>query len=184
MGRSFFISWIIIGAIAILLFLPITFETDLHYDLNRRKLAFSVSIYRIFKIIGGYLTSYPGGIAIHKSSKNAILKPYSQLDSDRKRFSFIRSFRLSSFTLTTETGAEYLFLVAVIQILLRCIFFVYGGTKEKVENNLWLTDGDKLIVSLNFIAYFNIFILLKEFAKFLRGKISLLWQKKMKKSIV
>ena len=130
------------------------------------------------------MTSYPGGIAIHNSSKNAILKPYSQLDSDRKRFSFIRSFRLSSFILTTETGAEYLFLVAIVQILLRCIFFVNGGTKEKVENNVWLTDGDELRISLNFIAYFNIFLLIKELVKFLRGKISLLWQKKMKSSIV
>jgi len=184
MGRSFFIIGTVIGSVMLFLFLPITFETDIHYDLNRKKLAFSVFIYKFFKVIGGYCTVYSGGIAIHRSSQKVILKPYAQLDNDRKRFSFMRSFRLSSFVLTTETGAEYLLEIALIQILLRVIFVIKGGTKEDVENNLWLTDGDVLRISLNFIAYFNLFILLREFVKFLKEKMSLLWQKKMKKSIV
>ncbi len=183
MGKPFFLILIFI-AVIILLFLPVVIELDAHYDMNRRKFAFASYLYKKIKIIGGYVGVYPGGIALHLSQKKAKLIPYSQLNSERKRFYFIRTFRLIGFTLTTETGAEYLFSVSTLHTLLRGYFFTIGGDKDKIENNLWLTDGDVLRVSLNCVIYFNLLILIKNLLKFIKEKVKILWQKKTKKSTI
>ena len=182
MSRLFL--YILLGLLsaAFLLFFPITIETDIHFDMNRKKLAFAVFFYRVLKLIGGYADTYKGGVALHVSPKKAILVPYSQMDSERKKFSFIKTFRLISFRLTTETGAEYLFPVSVAQTFLRAYFFATGGKRDKIENNLWLTDGDVLRISLNCVLFFNLFILICNFFKFLKEKIQILCRKKMKKS--
>ena len=104
------------------------------------------------------------------------------MDSERKKFSIMKTFRLKTFNLTTETGAEYLLLTAVAHAFLRLLFFIKGGEKERIENNLWLTDGDVLRISLNVLFYFNLYILLKSFIKFCKEKIRILCRKRMKKS--
>ena len=183
MDRFFFVSFLVSLSIIVLLFFPIYVKTDGHYDMNGRKLAFSVSLYKIFKVFGGYIATYKGGLAVHVSSKKAILIPYKDLNNERKRFSVIRTFRLKGLNVTVETGPEYLLHVGSMQILLRIIFFAMGGKKEKIENNVWLTDGDILRISLNFIVRFNLFIILRNFIKYLKEKIKLLCQTKIKKSI-
>ena len=182
MGRLFLRIVLIILSLGLALFAPIVVETDMHYDMNRKKFGFAVFLYKIVKIVGGYVTTYTGGFALHLSKKKAVLLPYARLNSERKRFSFIKTFRLVSFRLTTETGAEYLLPVSTAHTFLRAYFFATGGEKEKIENNLWLTDGDVLRVSLNSVLYFNIYILLRNFIVFLKEKVKILWQKKMKKS--
>ena len=99
---------------------------------------------------------------MHVSEKKAILIPYGDLDSERKRFSVIRAFRLKELNITVETGAEYLLAVSAFQILFRIFFFLQGGKKEKIENNLWLTDGDVLRISSNLTVRFNLFIILRD----------------------
>ncbi len=182
MGRL--ILYITLGMIiaAFLLFFPIILSTDAHYDMNRRKFGFAVFLYKIFKLVGGYVATYQGGLALHVSPKKAILIPYSQMDSERKRFSFVRSFRLIAITLTTETGAEYLLPVSLSHTVLRAIFLLLGGSNEKFDNHLWLTDGDVLRVSFHIAAYFNVYMLLCALFTFLKEKTKILWQKKMKKS--
>ncbi len=175
----FFLPWILVGVLAILFF-PIYVETNAHYDVHRRKFAFAVYAYKKILVIGGYVATYSGGLALHISKKKAILLPYSQMNSQRKKFSFVKTFRLKSFILTTETGAEYLPLTALAHSLLRTAFFIKGGKKEGIENNLWLTDGDVLRISLNSVLYFNLFILLKNFIKYCKEKLIALWQKKIK----
>ena len=176
----FAVSFLII----LFLFAPIVIELDAHYDMNRKKFGFATYLYKKLKLIGGYVGIYPGGIALHLSKKKAKLIPYSQLNSERKRFSFLRTFRLIGFSLTTETGVEYLLPISLIHTFLRGYFFTIGGDKDKIENNLWLTDGDVLKVSLNCVIYFNLIILLTNLCKFLKEQIQILWQKKTKKSII
>lgn len=182
MGRFFLFSVISLLLLTIIMFFPIFLEADVHYDMNRKKFGFALYAYKALKLIGGYATTYPGGIALHVSSKKAILQPYSGMDSERKKFSFIRAFRIVSFSLTTETGAEYLLPVSIVHTVLRTVFFSVGGDRGKIENNLWLTDGDELKVSMNLVTFFNLFILLCAFFKFLKEKIKILWQKKTKNS--
>ena len=173
----------VLVAICILLLLPIFLRTSIYYDVNKRKFSFSIELYRIFRILGGYVATYKGGLAIHVSDKKAIVIPYSELDKERKRFSFTRTFHLKSFILTTETGAEYLVPMAMTHMILRTYFFIKGGKKEKIKNNLWLLDGDVLRISLKCVFFFNGLMLLKSFFKFIKEKI-ILWQKKTKNSTI
>lgn len=175
MGRLFFI----LLTVLILLFFPIYLQTRLYYDVNGRKFAFSVCLYRIFRLIGGYVATYKGGIAIHKSNKKALLIPYSEMDKERKRFSVIKTFKLKSFILTTEVGAEYLLPAIATHSVLRTLFFLKGGNKEEIRNNLWLTDGNVLKISLNSVLFFNLFIILRNFIIFLKEQIPK-WLKKTK----
>ena len=163
------------------IFLPIPLKTNVHHDVNRRKFCFSLYLFGFLRILGGYIATYQGGLAIHITKKKAILLPYSQINSERKRFSFIRTFRLKSLTLTTETGAEYLLPMALAYTGVRAYFFIKGGKKEDLEQNLWLTDGDVLRISSTIVVQFTIFMLLKQFVNFLKEKWKL-WQKKTKKS--
>ncbi len=183
MGKLFFIVGISVFFL-IILFLPVVVEMDAHYDMNRKKFGFAVYLYKKIKLVGGYIGVYRGGIALHLSREKAKLIPYSQLNSERKRFSFIRSFRLIAFTLTTETGVEYLLPIATAHTFLRAYFFSIGGDKDKIENNVWLTDGDELRVSLNSVIYFNLYMLIRNFIVFIKEKIKILWQKKIKKSTI
>jgi hypothetical protein len=182
MGRFFLYFFIALGVV-LLLFFPIVTEADAHFDLREKRVGFAVFFYRIFKIFGGYATTYAGGIALHLSKNKAVLIPYDKLDRERKRFSFTKSFKPLAFCITTETGAEYLFPIALANSVLRAYFFMIGGKKGKIENNLWLTDGDVLKISLKVAAYFNLFTLLCAFFKFLKEKLRILWQKNTKKSI-
>ena len=151
--------------------------------MNRRKFCFAIYLFGFLRILGGYIATYTGGLAIHITKKKAFLLPYSRINSERKRFSFIRTFHLRSFVLTTETGAEYLLPVSIAHTALRAYFFIKGGKKEKIENNLWLTDGDVLRISLNLVVQFTLFMLICQFIKYLKEKIQV-WQKKIKKSTV
>lgn len=182
MSGLFFIA-VLQLALAFLLFFPIYMDGDMHYDINRRKFAFAVFLYKKIPIIGGYIATYQGGFAIHLSDKKAVLIPYAQLNTERKRFSFIKTFRLKRLLVSTETGAEYLYLTSLLHTIFRAYFFIKGGKKEKIENNYWLTDGDVLRVSLQCSIRFNLFIILKNFLHYIIGRIVSLWQNKIKKSI-
>lgn len=173
----------ILGTIFLILFLlvPIFLETNIYYDVMRRKLAFSIYGYKFIKLMGGYIATYPGGIAVHRSEKKAVLIPYSQLNSERKRFSFIKTFRLKAFSLTTETGAEYLLPIMAAHGVVRLLFFIKGGNRKEIVNTIWLTNGNNLKISLHCTLFFNLFILLCNFFKFLKEKIKIIWQKKIKK---
>ena len=184
MDRLFFILFWVSLSVILLLYFPIYIKTDAHYDMNGRKFAFSIAAFNVIKLLGGYIATYKGGLALHVSPKKAILIPYSDLNSERKRFSIVRTFRLKVLNMTVETGPEYLIAVSTVQVIFRVFFFALGGKKEKIENNLWLTDGDNLRVSVNFTVRFNLFILLRNFLKYLKERIKSLWLKKIKKSTI
>lgn len=184
MGRLIFSITLTIAIIVAVLFVPIALRVDEHLDINKKKMGFAVFLYDKIKLVGGYATTYSGGIAFHISPKKAIVIPYAQMNNERKRFSIIKTFHLKSFVLTIETGAEYLMLSAMLHAILRTYFFVIGGEKENIENNLWLTDGDILRVSLTVSVHFNLFILLCDFIKFIKEKLKTIWWKKTRKSIV
>lgn len=180
MGRLFFIFGIIIS-IVLLLFLPIFLETNAYYDMNGRKFAFSVSAYKFLPIIGGYIATYPGGLAFHISEKKAIVLPYQKVASERKRFSIMKIFRLKALAATVETGPEYLLPAYLAQTVTQIYKNINNNPKQEFENKLWLTNGDVLKISLNLLITFNLFKLLSAFLKFLKEKIKLLCQRKTKK---
>ena len=184
MGRFSFLSAFGFAGIAIfaLLFFPVYLQLNAHFDLNRKRLIFSLLAYKKIKLLGGYAKTYKGGVAFHISDKKAIVLDYSEMDGERKKFSFMKTFKLQNLQLTTETGAEYLLGVFAAQTAIYAYLTRFQSRRGKIRANLWLTDGDVLRVSTRLTVFFNLFILLKAFLKFLKEKIKLLWQKKAKTS--
>jgi hypothetical protein len=184
MGRSFLFAGITLICVLFLLFLPLALKIVAHYDMNRKKFCFSIYLFSIIKLFGGYVATYPGGFAVHISKKKALLLPYNQVNNERKRFSFMNTFRLHSFVLMTETGAEYLLPMTLAQAGSRLYFFIKGGKKTKIENNIWLLDGDVLRISCAIVMRFTMFIIIKNIFLYCKEKVKKIWQKKMKKSTV
>ncbi len=183
MSRLLFLCVIVIAVIALLLFFPIILENSLHVDLNQKKVGVSIRLYGIVDLLGGYVATYPGGVAIHRKENKATIIPYTQMEQERKRFSFTRLFRVISGSLTTETGAEYLLPIEIVQAAFRFISLWLGGESTKIKNSIWLTDGDILKISLRVVSYFNGFMLMRAFVNFIKEKIDL-WTRKNKKSAV
>ena len=97
MGKLFF--FVVLLPLAVLFF-PIYFEADAHYDLNRKKLGFATYFYKKIPLVGGYVSTYKGGVAFHISDKKAILVPYKKMESERKKFSIMKTFRLKTHDLS------------------------------------------------------------------------------------
>ncbi len=163
----------------IALFFPISLNVYSHADLNRKKFTFAVYLYGILKLYGGYVSAYHGGLAIHTGERKVKLLPYSNMDSERKKqIKFYRAIRLKEFSVTSETGAEYILPVGLVHTFFKAVYFRFGGEKEKSE--IWLSDGDILRVSTKLRAAFNGYTVLKMLVKTLKEKIKTYVGKKQK----
>ena len=182
MSKTLFL-FLTVWVVIVLLFFPILISGSFHYDMNRKKYAFAIRVYAV-KIIGGYITVYPGGIAVHHSQKKALVFPYSTMNDDKKRFSFMKIFRLLRFHLTTETGAEYVLPVWLFSSFIKAYLIKKARYLQQIKTNIWLTNGDTLRVSGQWLVFFNLFIVLKSLFLFLKEKMRILWQKKTEKSTI
>ena len=102
---------------------------------------------------------------------------------ENKRFSILRVFRLKKLNVNIETGVEYYFPIAFIQKVANIFLLTVKLKRKKIENKLWLTDGDRLKISLNSVVYFNLYTILCSILKSLKEKI-VLCQTKVKKSTI
>lgn len=180
MSGSFFFA--VAALILVLLFLPILLETSVYYDMNARKLTFAVYAYRIFPLVGGYIATYSGGIAAHLSKKKAVLLPYRNVNEERKRFSVLRCFCLRRFSVTTETGADYLLSALALQRSVCLALRFKTGERAAIDERIWLEDGDVLRVSAQGVLSFNLFVLLRYVLKKYKEKSKSLCRKRKKKS--
>lgn len=168
------------------LFLPVTQTLNAYGDLNEKKFAFSLYLFGFLRLVGGYVTSYKGGVALHVSKKTAILLPYSGMNEKRKKFSFVRTFHLISLSVSTESGAEYFALIGKCYLALKAYLKITGRAK-KSKTNLLLTNGDGLKTSVRLTVYFTMAELLATFINFLfksaARRLKQKWKKKEKSTV-
>ncbi len=119
---------------------------------------------------------------MHVSPKKAFLFPFNRMNDDRKKFAFVKTFRLIRLRVTTETGGEYLLPAMFASAIIRGYLQIKAQYLHNVKTNVWLTDGDTLRVSGNWLLFFNLFILIKNFFIFVKEKMIILWRKKTEKS--
>ena len=177
MGSLFFV----VLSILILLFFPIYLEVNLHFDMNRRKLTFSIYGYKLIKIIGGYIATYTGGLAAHISKTKAVIIPYVDLNKERKRFSFFKFLQLKRLHLAIETSAEYLLPVILAHMISRTYFTCKNKTNN-IKNSLMLQRNDSLKISIHSIFFCNLFLAICYSIQFIKEKIIFIWEKNIKKS--
>lgn len=166
---GFFFATIILALLLLIAFAPIVTVLFIHADLNKKHLSFGLYGYGVFKFVGGYISSYPGGIAVHLSETKAVVLPYSKMDSERKKYAFLKECKLKSCSMTTETGAEYMLQATCVHTLINVLFHLSGG--REFASQIWLTDGDVLKFSGSITVQWNVFLLLKVFFKMIKEKI-------------
>lgn len=125
-----------------LLFFPIYTKTTIYYDADGRKCGFAVYLYKFLFLGGGYIATYPGGLALHISKKKAILLPFREIEAERKRVSWLKSLRLQSLEIHVETGAEYLLWSMLGEEVLCRVQAAISGNKARFSRGLWLANGE------------------------------------------
>lgn len=89
---EFFIYGTFIGLF--LLFFPVFVYVDFYADARGNKLWFSISLYRVIRVFGGYGELRKDGIAVHLTKKFAAFVPYAELANTRKKFEVTKGFQL------------------------------------------------------------------------------------------
>jgi hypothetical protein len=104
------------------------------------------------------------------------------MNDERKRFAFIKTFRLIRVHLMVETGANYLMPALIGTAFLRVYLQNKAQFLQTYQSRIWLGNGDILRISGNWLLFFNLFIVAKNFIVFLKEKTKILWRKKTEKS--
>ena len=182
MSRLFYIG-IILAIILLFLFFPIFLSLSAHYDLNRKKFCFSLNVYKNIRLVGGYISPYPKGVAVHISDKKAVLVQYTEFERESKKFSFFKTLRLHRLHVMTETGAHYLLGIYMLVMIAQIINSIKTQSSRTLQTGVSLINGDVLRISARAIWVFNGCTVLKECKKVLKEKIDSLWKKKTRKSI-
>jgi len=92
---EFFVYSFFFGIMGLLF--PVFVYFDSYLDVKENKCWFSVSFYKYFRFIGGYIQLTKDGMAIHLTKKTAFLVPYNQMADTRKKFEITKGFQLYSF---------------------------------------------------------------------------------------
>ena len=146
MGKIFLWGALIISLCILLLF-PIVITTDAYYLLRSKKIAFSIRLFGKIKIVGGYLSTYEGGVAIHISDAKAIILGYKEMEERGKSFSFKKLFTLKKFSLHIRTGAEYFLPLYAVEQIRKIIGRIKPSVQKKTEARISLVNGDVLQVA-------------------------------------
>ena len=170
-GMGVFFVALSVFIVLFLLFVPIYIEVAFQYQLRDKKVAFAVYLFRKIKIFGGYFGVYPGGVAVHISKNKAILLPFSDKDGRKKRMSAFRLFKISSLSITTETGAQYLPLIMLFYAFLKGYYSWQGGKKQEYYSHVWLKNKDEFTVTLNATAKATLYMQCCALIHFIKEKI-------------
>lgn len=177
MGKSFLWFGILFMVLLLLLF-PVFLEVEAYYDLRSKKVGFCLLLYKKFRIFGGYIESYPGGIAVHTSPTKAYLIGYREIDEGRKKYPFKKHFTLKGISLHVTTGAEYFLPFLALQKLKNIFVSIQPAYGELFKNRLWLVEGDEFSLAARISLRTNFYIQIKAFIEYGIGRIKKEWKTK------
>lgn len=177
MGKFFLYAGISF-AVLLVLFFPILLDADLYYQIRSKKLGFCISLYGKIKIVGGYISTYYGGLAIHLSEKKAFLTGYREMEERRKNFPFRDFFTLKKISLHIRTGADYLFPLYTLNMVKSIFTCIRPEYKKLLYSNLWLENGDELRLSARITVKITLFKQLKALIKYMFRRIAAIWKTK------
>ena len=140
---------------------PIFVYIDAYVDAAENKCWFALSLFKFFKIFGGYLQIKKEGLVFHITKKKAVILPYKQMAPMRKKFEVTKGFQLYRFHQIVETGGEGspqgVIIAAVLQSLSSQIFSVMQTLHPflSLKNGVLLTENPRLKLSVQFVTVFN-----------------------------
>ncbi len=136
------------AVIILILFFPLRLSVYVYFDGESKRLSFSVYLFKIIKIVGGFIEKYGGDIIIHYSNKRARLFNKSDMgkfklkSGDKKHFEVLSSCLVTSFPFTPE----YCNLAGVITVAsnLLCPFITTEKDFLKIKSIIYLGKDDYL----------------------------------------
>ncbi len=146
----------------VLLYLfPVFLWAEVYADAGERKAWFSLSLFRIFRIFGGYAEVRKEGLALHLTEKKAVLLPYAAIGETRKKFEIAQGFQLWQFRQVVETGGAGkpygVILAALIQTAAAQAFAILKTRHPflSVRNSILLENRAVFKVSIETAVVFN-----------------------------
>ncbi len=156
---------------ALLFLLPICVAVDGYADVREKKCWFALSVYRLPRLISGYLQPERGGIAVHFGKKKAFFLPFSEMAATRKKFEIAKGFQLIRYRQVVETGgagSPYSVLLAAFFRIVSAQVFSVMKTRHpflSLESHLLLVEGAELKVSVRAETVLNGLVLTVALAK-------------------
>ena len=155
----------------LLLFFPVFVYVDLYVDAGRPKAWFSVSLFKYFRVFGGYAELRRDGIAFHVTKKFALPVKYADMNATRKKFEIMKGFQLWRLHQTLETGGAR----SPYSALYGAAFAIAGGTAFSVlrtkhpflsvKNKILLSNRSSFKLTAEVATVFNLLILNTAIAK-------------------
>lgn len=140
---------------------PIFVYVDGYTDAKENKFWFSVSLYRFFRVFGGYIQVKKEGLIIHLTKKKAVLVPYAQMADTRQKFEITKGFQLWRYHQIVETGGANspagILIAASLQAVSSAVFSVLKTAHPflSLRHNTLLTEKTELKISLQLATVFN-----------------------------
>ncbi len=156
---EFFIYSFFFGMLGFLF--PVFVYLDGYADTSENKLWFSLSVYKFFKVFGGYAQIKKEGLVFHITDKKAIILPYAEMTDTRKKFELTQGFQLYRYHQTVETGIvekPYSVLVAAALQSLGGQIFSVLQTKHpflSLKNNTLLSEEKGVKLTVHAVTVFN-----------------------------
>ena len=88
---------------AILIF-PIYINTNCFINKESKKIFFKIDAFKIIKIVGGYISFYKQGLAIHISEKKALLIPFKNFIGIKEKVKPLKDYHFIKFNSLIEIG--------------------------------------------------------------------------------
>ena len=182
----------------LLFFFPVFVYLDTYVDVRENKCWFALSLFKFFKVFGGYLQVKQEGLVFHITEKKAVILPYKQMAPMRKKFEVTKGFQLWRFHQIVETGGEG----EPTGVLIGALLMTLGGQIFSVlhtlhpflslKNGVLLTETPNLKLTFQAVTVFNGLILsiaigkklLEAFLNWIRKKrLTASWKKRRSNSL-
>ena len=140
---------------------PIFVYIDGYLDVAENKFWFSISLFRFFRVFGGYLQIKKEGLVFHLTKKKAILIPFKQMGATRKKFEITQGFQLWRFHQNVETGGANrlsgIMIAALLQSASGAVFSAMQTMHPflSLKSGLILTEQNVLKITVQTAFVFN-----------------------------
>ena len=181
MGKFFLFFTVLLGGF-LSLFFPIFIMADGYYLLKGRKASFCIRLFGKLKLLGGYFSTYHGGLAVHISDTKAFVFGYKEMEEKGKNFPFRKLFTVRKISLYIQTGAEYFLPIYALEQVRQIVEKISSSVREKTAARIRLVDGDELQVATRLTVKTTLFRQIKALIIYIWGRIVKKW--KTKKSTV
>lgn len=145
------VALIIVLSLFVLLIFPVFINLEALINIKSKKTFFNIKLFKVLRVISGYLNFVSGGIALHLSSKNAKIIPFKNIFSLRKRFKPILDFHIVNAKIFIENQSDLpqIYMLNGFLSLIGCVIKKYLFLYKPYVDFDFLTSSNENSEKLN-----------------------------------